>query len=239
MAIISDVSDFLGLSEGNMTGLSPDEVRKNISNFKGAMSIIEFYLGSAVDYLYNELYYVWASPKAVEFNKYRDNYANVAELVSTGQFEISQNAYRSYNAMARANGLEEITDSFGNSLDNNNNLGNMSSMCRPLESLELLAEKNGLVGMNTLQVPNIRDAFINKIDEVLAKIDEVPSHIALFDPDGAIQSAFSDSIAKMKENVSTLVSEMKDAINTALETEENNLRLAAKPMDAGYTSTNA
>ena len=227
-----------GLSEGNMIGLSVEEVKINITDFSRAMHNIEFDLACAVDYLYNELYYVWASPKAVEFNKYRDNYTNVSKLVCTSRNVISQNAIRLYNVMARANGLDEFTDVDGVSIDNINNIAQYTAWVG-LDSLELLEIKDGLVGMNTLHVPNIRDAFVSKINDVLAEIDEVPSRIALFDPDGAIQSAFSGSIAKMKESVSTLVSEMKDAIDNALETEEINLKLAAKPMDAGYTSTNA
>ena len=96
------------LSEENATGLSPEEAMNNILDFNDNVWDAVVAISNGCYSLYDELYYVWASPKAVEFNSFKVKMNEVFQLVRNKGNIVWSNAIRSYNGMARANGLDII-----------------------------------------------------------------------------------------------------------------------------------
>ena len=214
------------LSEENATGLNPEEAYRNIHDFCNSALSCYVSFSRAVKNLYRELYYVWASPNAVEFNKYREQANYVLGHILDMSHLIESNAIRNYNVMANANGApmigedrldnlyydpsyrdDDITYGFGTLVDN----------------------QSGIVGMNILQTQDIVSSFDSNIEEVLSMFDALPDKIALFDTNDNLKEAFKSEVTKMKSEVSELVSSMDAEIKNAIETETNNLRLASNP----------
>ena len=218
------------LSEENATGLNPEEAYNNIHDFDVDVYTAGGAICDGCYHLFNELYYVWASPKAVEFNSFKVKMNDVYELVLNKGDIVLYNAVCSYNSMARANGLDTIEDSDGNDFENSYLSGDHTQMLLEMGAADLVAERNGIVGMNILQVEDIiLPAFNKKMKRAVELIDSLPDQIALFDTSDNLKNAFKEEVTAMKISVTVLIEEVNNAINEAIETETNNLRLASNP----------
>lgn len=214
------------LNEENATALNSELAKRNIDEFKYACREAGTCLIDAYCFLFDELYYIWASPKAVEFNgTFKTKIKNMI-----GSFEVAariatQNAIRQYNMTARANGTSQIKDDTLGPLDNNDyqpdyNLY-IEGICH-----DLVDNQSGVTGMNIDQIKNLLSLFGTKIANAEAVIDEIPSYIALFDTNNAQQQDFVMNVKNVKAKVEELNVEISKAITEAIETEINQLRLA-------------
>ena len=201
-----------------MTGFNPGEAKEQIEKFyySGIVACIALYDAYYYDF-FDNLYAVWASPKAVEFGI---KYAPIMQMSIYSNIEMFKNIARkagnSYNIIATANGENGIDVDLDIDFLHVNFELNTS----------LSAERDGIVGMNFMQVKLALAAFEHSIKKYYSQLDGLPLDIAFYDPDGSQKEAYKSLIEKSKKEVTEIVNSVKADIQAAMEEEENTILLA-------------
>ena len=230
--------------DGNgFTGFNPEVARQNIQSFVLATVTAGSSLLKALSNLIDEnsgLKKIWCSPKAVEFsNTYMPQlFETAGEFLKEGMAAY-QGAVQAYNIVAANNGLAPMQDLLG---DPNSPIGNAASLLNSGEQFSNVASQlgfdssvsllyaahpdNGAVGMNIEKVRVVLDTFKTEIFEALKLFDSIPTVIALYDTDGSQQNAFKVNVSKFKGKFIEIFMSMIQAIESAINTETNNIKLA-------------
>ena len=198
-----------------MTGLSPEVAKKNIETFYGEYSAAEGHLFETFQVLFMGLKDLWASPKAAEFaNTYTPRINDVLSESRSGVCTVVKNAVRAYNTVSRSHGGGTMDTDF--------------LWETPFKGdYKLLESKDGIVGMNVMQVRLLLDEFNNNIsDLVMSRFNELPWDIALYDPNGEQKAAYTSSIKNILDHITNVVVDIRNDLNGYMETEENTILLA-------------
>ncbi len=218
--------------ENGFIGMDPVLAKKNIDDFSRAMYQIYIKFSDAICNLFEELYYAWVSPNAVEFyDKYALDCENVRNDIIKSTDAICQGAFRSYNVMARATGNPVLTDDYANEAF-------ATSVIDFDDFTKLISNKAGKSGINRTYAKNILDAFNVTINDIYSLLDAVPSSIALYDYEDSQSGAFSTGISNMRTKIESLVSDIKTKINEAIMTEVDNILLAKQQSTDAMTNMN-
>lgn len=205
-----------------ITGFNPVKAKEDIKNFYREMINIEnnFYVGAY--YLFNNLRDLWCSEKAIEF--YDNNAQKTIDI--DNEFindinSITSRAIDAYNLIAKSNNALAFPDTYiTSSLDS---VDYDATDCLP----QLLSEDpTGIVGMNIKAVKEELNDYVSSMNDVVASLDEVPTNVAFYDPDGSLQEAYESLINKMKSEIPMRIDGVKNDINSAIETEVNTIDLA-------------
>ena len=203
------------MDSNGFTGLNPALARQNIIDFteKGIDAAEEY--NKAIKFLFEQLYYAWCSPKAVEFcdlyeteiyGSYKKIYLNICD--------ICFNALRAYNIVASANN-ERTIDYQPREFSYSQNY------------TKLLDNKDGTVGMNVNLVKNyILPEFDNKVRNSLSLIDNLPHSIALYDDENGQQHSFFTGISKLVAEANDVITSIEKVINKCLAEEHDTIKLA-------------
>lgn len=178
----------------------------------------------AFNYLFEELSQVWASPKAVDFDRiYRPI---IADNLANFDYTIAKNytdARDAYNFLARANGVPTIGSDSMYLIDSN---GNHAQGLEVDSFPKLLDNINGIVGINDEQAKIIMSSFESKIKAALEETDEIPMDIALYDPYGNLKKSFVNRVSFLKQLVTVLMKDMTRKVEIAIEQEAHSVLLA-------------
>ncbi len=235
--------------DGNQfTGLNPEKARNDIDSFYNATLKITNDMSQAMGAFLSDdvgIKRVWCSPKAVEFSKnYIPRYYRiVAEFV---QYTMStcRNAIRSYNRMARVNGLQpyngivqDVLDVLSKASGDNTVATDAVTGNNYLRAAELLESgaasvfypshpESGIVGMNITSVQEAINIFTKEVENIIKEFDEIPSDLALYDENNSQQIAYTTNITRLKNCFSSECSNILTALNTAMSEEIFDTRLA-------------
>ncbi len=214
-----------------MTGFNPQQAKINIADFALNAGNACADIDEAYGLLFYELENFWASPKAVEFS---DNYIPRIDGLINEMSEtikaIVKGAINGYNYVARTHdtgGWIEDVDSLINGVygDSHGDFGTRDAS--GVHERGLLADKNGLVGMNIAAVRDIvMPNFNMSINKVVNALDEIPTSIALYDEEGSQQQAYESNIRGFITKFNELNEELSASMKEALETETNNILIA-------------
>lgn len=204
--------------DGNgWTGLNPGLAWRNIADFteKGIAAAEEY--NKAIAFLFEQLYFTWCSPKAVEFsNLQTTKLYGTYKAIYLHICDISRNAVRAYNIVASANNATRI-----NYTPQDFNYAGESQYTKLLEN------KDGVVGMNINLVENyILPEFDSKIKNALHQIESLPKAIALYDDETGQQHAFSTGVSALISSASEIISSVESTIQTSIKEEQNTIKLA-------------
>ena len=208
----------------DFTGFNPGVARNEITNFYRMMNTIEndYYLGAY--YLFMNLRDIWCSGKAIEF--YNNNAQKTMDLDNEFINEINRitsKAIEAYNKMALANDSMAFNDPLvPTNLDANKDYD--AESCFPI--LNSSDPNSGIVGMNVKEVENELNTYLSSMNKVVASLDDIPTEIALFDPDGTLQDAYRSLIDKMKGKIPERINTVKSDIQNAIKTEQDTTVLA-------------
>ena len=208
----------------NFTGFNPAVAKNEITNFYRMMNSIEndYYLGAY--YLFMNLHDIWCSEKAIEF--YNNNAQKTMDLDNEFINEINRitsKAIEAYNKIALSNDSITFNDPLvPSNLDVNKDYD--AESCFP--TLNSADPSSGIVGMNVKEVEGELNAYLSSMDKVVSSLDDVPTEIALFDPDGSLQEAYRSLIDKMKGKIPERISAVKSDIQDAIKTEQDTTILA-------------
>lgn len=203
----------------NFTGFNPAVAKNEITNFYRMMNSIEndYYLGAY--YLFMNLRDIWCSEKAIEF--YNNNAQKTMDLDNDFINEINtitSKAIEAYNEIALSNDTMAFNDPFvPSNLDVNRDYE--AESCFPI--LNASDPNSGIVGMNVKEVESELKTYMSSMNKVVSSLDDVPTEIALFDPDGSLQEAYRSLIDKMKGKIPERITSVKNEIQAAINTEQD------------------
>lgn len=203
----------------NFTGFNPAVAKNEITNFYRMMNSIEndYYLGAY--YLFMNLRDIWCSEKAIEF--YNNNAQKTMDLDNDFINEINtitSKAIEAYNKIALSNDTMAFNDPFvPSNLDVNRDYE--AESCFPI--LNASDPNSGIVGMNVKEVESELKTYMSSMNKVVSSLDDVPTEIALFDPDGSLQEAYRSLIDKMKGKIPERITSVKNEIQAAINTEQD------------------
>ncbi len=203
--------------EEGFVGFNPGQVKSDIQNFatqagNACMDLEEAFCG-----LFIELHKAWASPRAVDFNQYIPELEKIIEYFSDQIKAVIRGAVNAYNYAASAHGVGGFIDVEEFEVHTINRWG--------YEKLE--ESRDGNVGMNVQLVKDfILENFRKEATDVLNRIRELPTSIALYDNEDGQRKAYSTNIKQTVEVIAILCRKMDVRINIAIVTEANNIMLA-------------
>ena len=198
----------------NMTGFNPGLVRSQITSFKSAAVLAGIKIGDIYGELIDNLKYYWASPKAKQFcSEMTPKVENVIWELDKHIRSVINGIVNAYNYAAFANGVP--TTSY-------NDYEGIGFDCGDLEE-----SKDGMVGMNVEVVrDNVIPAFKDSMKEAVDALNALPRSIALYDDENGQQHYYSIRIDNIVTQVENAISEVVGAINSAIESETDNILLA-------------
>ena len=208
----------------NFTGFIPNQAKNDIVDFYRMMLDIEnnYYLGAY--YLFMNLHDLWCSEKAIEF--YNNNAQKTMDL--DNEFinvinTITSKAIEAYNDIARSNDFMEFSDAMvPTNLDTDKKFD--AESCFP--AFNSFDPNSGVVGMNVKEVESELSDYVDSMNKVVLSLDDVPTEIALLDPDGSLQNAYRSLIKKMKDKIPERITAVKSEIQEAIKTEKDTTVLA-------------
>ncbi len=198
------------------TGFDVSGARNNISKFYEEMDRICWKMEGDLTTYCSELHSTWCSPKAVEFNSQLDKMWAANQMVYNTCYAIVENAVRAYNVIAQSNGMEGWYPNFPKETVN-------SAVNDPYYLVE---SKNGVVGMNVMQVKLSTDAFKKAVEDYKNSLDNLPTEIALYDPDNLQKGTYKIELTKAKETFTDTIQKVLDGIMGAIDTESQTILLA-------------
>lgn len=184
--------------------------------FKGFCEYLEKYNETLIV----ELAHNWASPNAVTFNnKYAPVFIDMYKETVTTLNKLTIDVADAIASMASANGATFDTSS----IDTTDKLINGTAT---YEGQAREQDDNGATGMNVEACKTILEEYNTNINSLLNKMDEFPTSLALYDPDGNLQSSYKSRMSTLKESLNSKISEVNKTINNSMETEQNNILLS-------------
>lgn len=162
----------------------------------------------------------WNSKKFDDFqSNYKDECASITISLANKINALQNNLITSYNSYAKANGESCIEDESRDYVLKNTDYNNAP--------VTAVTHSNNLTGMNIDMVMNtILPNFEKGIIEAISILEELPTSISIFDVSGNLRKTFSTHITSMTDEVRELVTNMKNSIKEAVETEVNTIELA-------------
>ena len=214
-----------------VTGFNPSKVKKDIADFALEAGNTCADIDDAFGEFFFQLSNFWASPKAVEFsNAFTPRIESLVNEMSEAINAIVRGAINAYNYVASAHGSNShindidtlVDDMYGSARGGYGTRGAAGIMYASLKE-----SKDGLVGMNIAAVRDvIMPTFFNTIDDVINKLEALPTSIALYDADGEQQQAYESNVRGFIQKFHELNSSMGDSLSEALATETNNILIA-------------
>ena len=206
------------MSEG-MTGLNPTQAKIDIEETQSAIKNVASMLNDSGRELFETLEKNWCSPVAVEFsNKYSGKlYEVTVTNIEHAADKIATMAKEAYNELATAHqiGLLDVEEYSYPSIYTY--FGKLMSV-----------DAENTVGMNVEKVKAAMIDYQKGVNQALEALDEVPTNIALYDPEGEVQSTYTSTINKVKEDLNSTVNAMMTELENNTNTETNTVIHAAE-----------
>lgn len=206
-----------------------------IDSYRGALTS----LLKCFNYLFDGLYWIWCSPNAVTFSqKYNVSAVNIY-VDTLEKFDIlCNNLLRACNLIATANGYSQIVDQEHPAFVYDGAVRGEALF----KNLVASHPTNGASGMNVIQVKLTLSQFDNLKEKALNCFADIPTNVAIYDPDGAQAQTIADTINETKSQLESIFLSITADIKSYIETEQNNIKLAktnvVQTMNGGNT-TNA
>ncbi len=188
------------------TGLDLGKIRTQLNNFDEIMSdAISDY--ETAYYIFNrDLYNMWASPKAVEFNGILSELAYEIVRLKKCRYEVMYGAVKAAQYMAQRNGATFEYD--------------VPEVDEYYEVASLELDKDGIAGMNIPLAKLALETFTESVTKAVGKIDSLSMDFALYDPNGELIRAYIARVQKAKDEISNYLNMATDKLTTAFEEEE-------------------
>lgn len=203
------------MNGNGFTGFNPDEMRHQIKKFKDYGEDVVYSIITALTTFHSQIKTAWYSPKAVEFGKKMEELVEFrVQGLEKGYYNITASATKIYNIHANANNwpqMESPTQSSVHFMDKVN----------AYYSLEGKSPQ-GVVGMNKFVVETALSKLTVSMKECVDKLYKTPYDIAIYDESGAQAESYRAEIqaltSKFRESFDELMVEIKNAINTEIQT---------------------
>lgn len=205
-----------------MTGFDPAQAEQQLNDFNAYGNIVVMNAYRAAHELFLNLRDNWCSPKAVEFG---ETYAPKIESIRENLHIMYRQIYRSgvdaYNIIARAHG--DIAELAQEDLQPDE----ATSYTEGVITWTLKeASSGGVVGMNVANTELALRVFLDEMKSVVNNVENTPTDIAFYDPDGSQKAAYRSEITKMINSINEIVASVNEALSNAMETETNTIMLA-------------
>lgn len=200
------------------TGVNAGQVQQDAQVFLDRLAEINQAAVAAFEEFAESLHNNWASPVA----------KNISAKWAAKMDDFAKQANQCLE-----NTKEKLTTAINGVLSANNAGSIILNILFPIRiSLPIggfLEEKDaaGRVGMIVKNVRNdILPKLKSKIEEIIAKYDELPKTLSLYDEAGAQQEAFNTDVEQVKLRLMKDLEEIENDINEKSSTEINNMLLA-------------
>ena len=202
------------MSDG-WTGLNIEAVKKELDDFEQKMTEISTMMDDAWTLFSDELHRMWASPKAVEFNKQLHKLDYYEYKITLDRDDILLSASNAAKVMAQHNGATFDYEYHGYHTNGELDAMGYHSTCVACAGnpfpWELQESRNGVQGMNIPMVKYSLNCFRDSANNVVSMLNELPMNFSLIDPEGEL-------VAIYRSIVSKTASDLQEAINTAVAT---------------------
>ncbi len=202
------------------TGINIDEVRINLAEFEGAFTHAITIFCNGFDTFNQELFGLWASEKAVEFNSHLKRFSEFKKELSEVESGIIMSAGDAASIMASHNGV-----TFANPYS--------SSDFKSREGytpLRLIL--HGIQGMNIAVASVSLTEFKGICEQVRSLLDNLPMNLELIDPDGSLLDSFRKKISSASSDVKYMLSGLTNSLEDAFEKEKNEIKLGQEAAEA-------
>ena len=212
--------------DGNgWTGLDSVRARDNIKEFTNRSVEAENMLLDANLHFFENLRKYWTSPKAVEFrNTYVPKFERLIESYDRNAREIIKSAEIAFNTMAYSQGIVGMDI---NGYEDSFPFGRFEGSA----FIDFFNEKNDnwVSGMNIAVVETqIIPTYIQEFGSAKQLLNEIPTNVALYDPDGSLNSSYANMVNGFINDMSMLYNDMLNSVNKATKEEILILDIAKK-----------
>ena len=201
----------------DFTDFNPERAQVDMNNLTELCNVSRVQLINTFGEFLTEVPELWASPKALEFgNTYVPRLCDIYVTYCTNMNKIMHDVAQAIDIVAAAHGASS------RARDNVNDFSTSSDWINNFKE-----EKDGNVGMNIILVKRRLDVLKEQVDKFYELMDAITTlNMALYDPDGAQQAAYKELLRNFKEEMDQAIADITTTINGAVETEENNIRIA-------------
>lgn len=202
------------------TGINIEGVQKNIAEFEGAFTNAITIFCNGFDTFNQELFGLWASEKAVEFNPNLKDFSDFKKELTETESGIIMSAGDAASIMASHNGATFVNPYSSGSFKNREGY-------TPLR--EIL---HGIKGMNIAVASVSLEEFKGICEQVKSLLENLPMNLELIDPDGSLVESFRKKVNSKVDKLKSLIGSLSNKLEAAFKNETNELKLGQEVAEA-------
>ena len=195
-----------------ITGLNPIRAKQQIEELNINLSSVQNDFVSKTQNFLSGLSELWYSEKAVEFSNNIISSLNEADQeLKKVTIDIVEDACGAFNMLADANGamrIEVVPGPFAN--------GEYIS-CKDMDP-------SGNIGMRVDDVNILTEEFIDELETINNKLQDIPSDIAFYDQENNLEGTYTAEVNRVKtlieESINFIDQKITQAVNEQTESSE-------------------
>ena len=195
-----------------ITGLNPIRAKQQIEELNINLSSVQNDFVSKTQNFLSSLSELWYSEKAVEFSNNIISSLNEADQeLKKVTIDIIEDACGAFNMLADANGAMRIEVVPGPFAD-----GEYIS-CKDMDP-------SGNIGMRVDDVKILTEEFIDELETINNKLQDIPSNIAFYDQENNLEGTYTAEVNRVKtlieESINFIDQKITQAVNEQRESSE-------------------
>lgn len=203
-----------------ITGLNPIRAKQQIEELNEELSKVQNnFVSKTQDFLLN-LSELWYSEKAVEFsNNMIVSLNEVDQELKKLIIDMIEDACGAFNMLADANGIMRIEVVPGPFVN-----GEYIS-CKDMDP-------SGNVGMRANDVSTLTEEYIEELETINSRLQDIPSNISFYDSEGNLENTYNADVSRVKilieESINFINQKISQAVN---EQKESNVQASIDAAD--------
>lgn len=195
------------------TGIKLEAITRELNIFKDYMKNIATMYADAFALFSDELYRVWASERAVEYNRILIMLSELNVHIETTSYNVLDSASKAAKFMAEHNGASFAYD----------DIGGIPTSGLSFTSLEV--SKNGIQGMNIPLARISLDTFEETTSKIMEMVRNTPISFSLLDPAGELYDSYSRMVNSLTGKLGNAIGFAIGQLKATFETEELQIKM--------------